>query len=71
MYYLQLMAPSTEQEQARPRDVIQGPFASANEARAYWTKLNMWFPDAMREAKYRIMDDRSAADTLRSGGRLA
>ena len=56
MYYLEVVAPAPEQQQPRPRDIVQGPFATASEARGYWTKLTMWFPETMQGANYRIMD---------------
>lgn len=56
MYYLQVVAPAPGEQQPRPRDIVQGPFASASEARGYWTKLTMWFPETMQGARYQIMD---------------
>lgn len=56
MFYLKVVAPAAQTQQPGPRDIVQGPFASANEARGYWTKLKMWFPETLREANYRIMD---------------
>lgn len=57
MYYLKVVAQGAPQEhRIGPRDIVQGPFASASEAKGYWTKLKMWFPDSMQEANYRIMD---------------
>ena len=57
MYYLKVVTPDAPQEQKTgPREIVQGPFATASEARGYWTKLKMWFPDSMQKANYRIMD---------------
>lgn len=55
MVYLHVITPSTEQTGRCPRDVFQGPFASAREAQGYITKLMMWFPEAMQEADYKIV----------------
>ena len=56
MYYLKVVSPAPREPQIGPRDIVQGPFASASEARGYWTKLTMWFPESMQGANYRIMD---------------
>ena len=69
MYYLQLVAPRPQEQRPSPRDIVQGPFASANEAHAYWMKLNMWFPEAMRETKYRVTNQSNYADVPREGAR--
>lgn len=62
MFYLQLVAPAPREQRPMPRDIVQGPFASANEAQGYWTKLNMWFPEAMQEAQYQITDRSALVD---------
>ncbi len=56
MYYLHLTKPTSEHQGPRPRDFDQGPFASAREAQGYVAKLMMWFPEAMRETDYQIVD---------------
>ncbi|HLJ55183.1 MAG TPA: hypothetical protein VKT77_09085 [Chthonomonadaceae bacterium] len=60
MYYLQVVASGPEaQRHEGPREVVQGPFASASEARAYWTKLTMWFPEGTQGAEFEIVDHES------------
>jgi hypothetical protein len=71
MYYLQVIAPSASTRRAMPRDMVQGPFTSAIEAKGYWTKLTMWFPEALQGANYRITGRTIPSDAAadRSTGR--
>ena len=64
MYYLQLVAPAPQEQRPVPRDIVHGPFASANEAQGYWTKLTMWFPDALQGADYQIMDHEARGEAV-------
>ena len=71
MFYLKVVAPTARTHQSGPRDIVQGPFASVNEAQGYWTKLEMWFPETMEGANYRIMDHevRGEIEPERNSGR--
>ena len=68
MYYLQVVAPTPEEQQSGPRDIVQGPFASAAEAQGYWTKLTMWFPERMLGANYQIMDHEARGEVAPERG---
>ena len=54
MYYLLHDSPPADGRRSKPRDIVHGPFATANEAQGYWTKLTMWFPEALQDAHYQI-----------------
>ena len=54
MYYLLHDSPGPNSQRSKPRDIVHGPFATANEAQGYWTKLTMWFPEALQGAHYEI-----------------
>lgn len=69
MYYLHLSEPHIRKASARPRGDFQGPFASVSEAKGFFVKLTMWFPEAMQGAAYRIVKrDKPAEVTERSSG---
>jgi len=69
MYYLQLDTPVREDQPSRPREIVHGPFASANEAKGYWTKLTMWFPEALQGAHYEIKSGATADRDIHESGR--
>jgi hypothetical protein len=65
MFYLQVIAPTAREQKSMPRDLEQGPFTSRIEAQGYWAKLNMWFPEALRGANYRITARTAQQDSAR------
>ena len=54
MYYLRLTPTTFPAHAPHPSASLQGPFASEQEARGFFRKLTMWYPEAMRETHYTI-----------------